>query len=182
MAGQQLAINGSYDEQTVKAVKIVQAKNRLNQTGEATEKTLAKLAIVDRDGAIDARCLGPGITLCVDKTQKVVRYFKEGHVVRVIDVNIGPEKWDKNFGQYSATRVGVNKVFRRDENAVSSEYGYQMPFFMQFDGGIGFHYSSYFEQVGYKETSMGCVTIGNRSEAKWLFENTPMKTAVVVYA
>lgn len=182
MAGQQLTISGTLDEQSVKALRIFQAKNHLREADEANANTLEKLAIIDRDGVVDPRCMQPGIVLCVDKAQKVVRYFKDGQVQRVIDVNIGPEKWDDNFGQYSSTRVGSHKIFRKDEDAVSSDYGYSMPYFMQFDGGIGFHQSTFFGETGYKDTSMGCVTIADKADAKWLFDNTPLKSTVVVYA
>ncbi len=172
---------GSFDPETTAAIKHFQEKQRLKQTGLADAKTVSRLIATARDGFIDPRCTGEGITLCVDKTQKVTRYIKDGVVIRALDTNFGPEKGDPKFGQYSRTREGVNPIASKERLSVSSSYGYQMPYWMGFDGGIGFHYSKYFHQVGYKDTSMGCTILRDEAGAKWLFENTPKGTKVVVY-
>jgi len=164
------------------ALKNFQDKQGLKRSGEANLATINRLVTVAGNGSLDPRCLEPGIRLCVDKTQKVTRYVKDGVVIRVMDTNIGPEKGDEKFGQYSSTRKGVSKIGEKQVNAVSSLYGYSMPYWMQFDGGIGFHFSKYFSQVGYKDTSMGCTTLRSKADAKWLFQNTPKRTKVVVYS
>jgi len=163
-------------------VKNFQEKQGLKRSGEANAATVAKLIEVAGDGSLDPRCIEPGIRLCVDKSQKVTRYVKDGVVIRVMDTNIGPEKGDKKFGQYSSTREGVSKIGGKQVNSVSTLYGYSMPYWMQFDGGIGFHFSKYFSQEGYKDTSMGCTTLRSKADAKWLYKNTPKRTKVVVYS
>lgn len=173
--------SGTFGPETTAALKHFQEKQRLKKTGIADEKTVAKLVAVARNGFIDPRCSGPGIVLCVDKTAKLTRYMKDGVVVRSLDTNFGPEKGDAKFGQYSRTREGVNRIVSKEKLSVSSSYGYAMPYWMGFDGGIGFHFSKYFSQGGYKDTSMGCTTLRDEAGAKWLFANTPMGTKVVVY-
>lgn len=164
------------------AVKNFQEKQGLKRSSQADAATVAKLIDVAGDGSLDPRCLEPGIRLCVDKSQKVTRYVKDGVVIRVMDTNFGPEKGDKKFEQYSSTREGVSKIGEKKVDTVSTLYGYSMPYWMQFDGGIGFHFSKYFSQVGYKDTSMGCTTLRNKADAKWLFTNTPKGSKVVVYS
>lgn len=175
------APTGVFGPETTAAVKHFQEKHGLKQTGRADVRTLSKLSTIARDGSIDDRCVRSGITLCVNKQQKITRYVKDGAVLRTFDTNFGPEQGDPKFGQYSRTREGVNPIRSKDRNSVSTLYGYSMPYWMGFDGGIGFHYSKYFNQTGYADTSMGCTILRNEAEAKWLFEHTPMGTRVVVY-
>ncbi len=164
------------------AVKNFQEKQGLKKSGTADATTVTALIKVAGDGTIDPRCLQAGVRLCVDKSQKVTRYVKDGVVLRVMDTNIGPEKGDKNFKRYSSTREGVSKIGGKQVHSVSTLYGYSMPYWMQFDGGIGFHFSKYFSQTGYKDTSMGCTTLRSKADAKWLYKNTPKGTKVVVYS
>lgn len=173
--------DSDWTDATTTAIRKFQAKNHLPADGIASTKTVQKLNVVAGNGRLDPRCLTAGIHICLDKGEKVARYVKNGEVIREIDVNIGPEPGDPKFGQYSSTRTGVNKIKEKNRDAVSSLYGYSMPFWMQFDGGIGFHFSEYFSKAGYADTSMGCTTIGNRADAEWLFNHSPIGTTVVVY-
>lgn len=134
-------------------------------------------------GTLDARCSSEGIVISVDKTQKVLRHLRDGQVIRTMEVNIGPDAGDKWFGQYSVTREESNRIFAMERFSVSSMYGMPLPYFMPFDGGLGFHYSDFFEATGYdNNSSYGCVTTRDEQSAKWLFEHAPMKTRVVVYS
>ena len=174
------APDGVWTKNTTRAVAHFQSKNKLSVNGVASVDTVQALVAVAGTGAIDQSCARPGIRICVDKSEKVARYFKNGHAIKTFDVNIGPEADDPKYGQYSSTRTGSFTVGGKDRDAVSSMYGYSMPMWMQFDNGIGFHYSEYFDQAGYADTSMGCVTIADRSVAEWLFDNTPIGTQVIV--
>ncbi len=169
------------DGGTKLALEMLQGKYLLPVTGKADAKTVKKLVAVAGDGKLDPRCLGSGVTLCVSKDQLVTRYVKDGKVEKTLNTNIGPEPGHPKFGLYSATRVGVFRIFDRQESAVSTLYGYVMPFWMGFDGGIGFHYSEYFDQTGYIDTSMGCTTIDDYAGMKWLYEHSEIGTKVVVY-
>ncbi|MGB3675992.1 MAG: L,D-transpeptidase family protein [Candidatus Nanopelagicales bacterium] len=173
---------GTLDPLTTKAIKHFQSKHQLKATGRADAKTVATVSKIAGDGLVDPRCDRKGITLCVDKTQLVTRYVKDGTVIRTFDINIGPEQGDPKFGQYSSTREGVNPIRSKQVLSVSTSYGYEMPYWMGFDGGIGFHYSKYFDQTGYQDTSMGCTILRSEDDARWLFNNTPMGTKVVVYS
>lgn len=174
--------SGTWTKETTKGVKKLQWKVDQKETGQATPKSVKALAAIATTGDLDAQCSRRGVVVCVDKTQKVARYLKDGKVIRTMHVNIGPERGDKNFGQYSATREGSFKTFSRSEFQTSTLYGTPMPYFMAFDKGIGFHHSSYFNETGYADASMGCVVIHSKADAAWLYENSPMKTRVVVYS
>ena len=133
------------------------------------------------DGTLNPGCTKPGIILCVNKTQKVLRYVQDGKILLTLDVNVGPEKGDKWYGQYSATRAGNFHVFHKARMEYSNSYGTPLPWFMQFDNGIGFHFSEFFKAEGYKNSSYGCVTPRDEAGAKWVYQHTPMNTSVVVY-
>lgn len=179
--GLDLAPSGVWDDATTQAVKRFQWKYNMKQTGEANAKVVATLVAVAGDGSVDPRCLGPGITLCVDKTQRLTRYIKDGVTILKVDTNFGPEKGDPKFGQYSFTREGEFRIFWKNPNSRSNLYGMVLPYFMAFDGGEGFHFSKYFSETGYADTSMGCATMNDLGKAKWLYNHTPMNTKVVIY-
>lgn len=172
---------GVWDDATTQSLRRFQWKFNLKQTSEANRKVVARLVAVARDGTVDPRCLKPGITLCVDKTQRLTRYLKDGQTVMTVDTNFGPEKGDPKFGQYSLTREGEFKIFWKHPDSRSTLYGMVLPYFMAFDGGEGFHFSKYFAQSGYSDTSMGCAIFNDLEKAKWIYEHTPMKTRVVIY-
>jgi len=175
-----LWVTGVMDGGTKLALEMLQGKYLLPVTGKADAKTVQQLVSVAGDGKLDARCLGDGVTLCVSKAQRVTRYVKDGKVLKTVNTNFGPEKGHPKFGMYSATREGVFRTFDRQESTVSTLYGYVMPFWMGFDGGIGFHYSAHFDETGYMDTSMGCTTVDDYAGMKWLFDNSPLGTKVVV--
>ncbi len=172
---------GTWDTATTASVKRFQQKHILKATGEADAKTVALLGKVARDGRLDPRCVTAGVSLCVDKSQLVTRYVKDGKVIKVLDTNIGPEKGRKEYKQYSTTREGSFKIFRKVRFETSTQYGTPLPFFMQFNGGEGFHYSEYFDVAGYQNSTYGCPTLNDKAGAKWLFQNSPKGTRVVVY-
>ncbi len=179
--GLSIEATGSWDEMTGAALDRFQAKQRFRPAPIADRKVVARLIEVAGDGSLDPRCLGPGITLCVDKSQKITRYVRDGQVIESVDSNFGPEKGDPAFGRYSVTREGVFRIFYKKENSTSTLYGTPLPYFMGFSGGEGFHYSAYFDQSDYADTSMGCIISNDRRKSAWFFANTPMKTKVVVH-
>lgn len=173
--------NGVWDEGTTAAVKRFQWKHRIKQSGVSEDETTQTLQTVARDGKLDPRCLAAGIVLCVDKTQKVTRYVKDGQQIEIMDSNFGPEKGNEHFREWSRTREGEFKVFYKKKLDFSTLYGNALPNFMGFDGGEGFHFSAWFKESGYKDVSQGCVTTNDMAKSTWLFENTPKGTPVVVY-
>ncbi|MEI6620862.1 MAG: L,D-transpeptidase family protein [Actinomycetes bacterium] len=176
-----LSTSGTWDDGTTAAVKRFQWKYKLKATGISDDTTTETLRTVARDGQLDPQCLTPGIVICVDKTQKVTRYVKDGQTIKVMDSNYGPEKGNPHFPEWSSTREGVFKIFFKNKNAVSSLYGFTMPDYMAFDGGEGFHFSGWFRESGYKDVTQGCIVTNDRAASRWLYDNTPKNTKVVVY-
>lgn len=179
--GLDIAETGSWDGATTAALARFQAKQRLRRSRVADAETVARLIRVARDGSLDPRCMGAGITLCVDKSQKITRYVRNGQVIEWMDSNFGPERGDPKFGQYSISREGEFRVFWKSVDSISVLYGTPLPYYMAFSGGEGFHYSKYFDESDYSDTSMGCVITNDLGKAQWFYANTPMKTKVVVY-
>jgi peptidoglycan hydrolase-like protein with peptidoglycan-binding domain len=182
-AGIKTPTDGAYDDDTAAAVRLFQAKRRLKQTGDASRRTLVQLLKATKRGdRLDERCYADGKVICVDKTQKVLRFLRNGKVKRQMHINIGPERGDRWFGRYSSTREGSFSVFRRAKYHVSTGYGTPMPYSLWFDGGEAFHLSRWFGTYGYANTSFGCVTVGSQRDARWVFRRTPVGTPFVVYS
>jgi peptidoglycan hydrolase-like protein with peptidoglycan-binding domain len=174
--------SGAYDARTADAVERFQAKHELSVTGRADARTVATLARVSRRGpAIDPRCSSVPVAVCVDKTQKVLRFVRDGVVVRTLDANFGPEKGEKGFGTYSRTREGSFTVYRRSADHVSTGYGTPMRWSLFFDGAEAMHFSDYFRRGGYSIRSFGCVDIASFDGARWVFRNSPVGTPFIVY-
>ncbi len=177
-----VALTGTLDAATGDAVRRFQAKHELAVTGRADAHTVSALARVARRGAqLDPRCTSVPVAVCVDKTQKVLRYVENGVVLRTLDANFGPEKGEKGFGTYSRTREGSFTVYRRHRDHVSTGYGTPMRFSLFFDGAEAMHYSDYFRRGGYAIRSFGCVDIGSLAGAEWVFEHSPIGTPFIVY-
>ena len=90
-------------------------------------------------GSLDARCL-TGRALCVDKTDRALRWVVNGRVVMEMDARFGGSGFETREGQFS--------VFWKDRDHVSSLYESAMPFSMFFSGGQAVHYSADFAAVG----------------------------------
>jgi hypothetical protein len=174
--------SGVYDPATSAAVARFQTKHELAATGRADERTTAALARVSRRGpGLDARCTAVRVAVCVDKTQKVLRYVRDGRILATLDANFGPEKGEKGFGTYSRTREGSFRVTRRSADHVSTGYGTPMKWSLFFDGAEAMHFSDYFRRGGYTIRSFGCVDIASSSGARWVFRHSPVGTPFIVY-
>jgi lipoprotein-anchoring transpeptidase ErfK/SrfK len=123
-------------------------------------------------GSLDARCL-TGRVLCIDKTDRELRWVVNGRVVMEMDARFG--------GSATPTREGQFSVYWKDRDHVSSIFESQMPFAMFFSGGQAVHYSSDFAGVGYDGASHGCVNIRDRDGLEWLFDQVNVGDKVVVY-
>jgi peptidoglycan hydrolase-like protein with peptidoglycan-binding domain len=176
------APTGAYDAATAEAVERFQAKHELATTGRADATTVATLTRVSRRGPeLDPRCTSVPVAVCVDKTQKVLRFVRDGVAVRTLDANFGPEKGEKGFGTYSRTREGSFTVYRRSADHVSTGYGTPMRWSLFFDGAEAMHFSDYFRRGGYSIRSFGCVDIASFDGARWVFRNSPIGTPFIVY-
>jgi peptidoglycan hydrolase-like protein with peptidoglycan-binding domain len=180
-------VTGSYDAQTVKAVKGFQDKREIPVTGAVDQRTLDRLDAMTYTpthdamynvetpvGALDARCR-TGRVLCVDKTSRTLRWVIDGTVIKTLDARFGSTLND------TPTREGLFHVYSMDADHVSHLYGSSMPFAMFFSGGQAVHYSSDFAAVGYYGASHGCVNIRDYDGIKWLFSQVRVGDKVVVY-
>ncbi len=173
---------GTFDAATAAAVERFQAKHELAATGRADARTVAELARVSRRGPVlDPRCTRVPVAVCVDKTQKVLRFVRDGEIVRTLDANFGPEKGEKGFGTYSRTREGSFTVYRRSADHVSTGYGTPMKWSLFFDGAEAMHFSDYFRRGGYQIRSYGCVDIASFEGARWVYQHSPIGTPFIVY-
>ncbi len=180
-------VNGSYDAQTVTAVRGFQAKRVIPVTGKVDQRTLDRLEgmttnptaaelenTLPSPGKLDPRCL-TGRVLCIDKTSSTLRWVVDGHVLQTLDARFG------STVSNTPTREGLFHVYLKDADHVSQMFGSAMPYSMFFSGGQAVHYSSDFAAVGYNGASHGCVNIRDYDGIKWLFSQVRVGDKVVVY-
>jgi peptidoglycan hydrolase-like protein with peptidoglycan-binding domain len=180
-------VTGSYDTQTVTAVKGFQSKRGFPVTGEVDQRTLDRLAemtttptknekhnLLPSPGRLDPRCL-TGRVMCIDKTSSTLRWVVDGHVRQTMDARFG------STISNTPTREGLFHVYLMDADHVSRLYGSSMPYAMFFSGGQAVHYSSDFATVGYAGASHGCVNIRDYDGVRWLFSQVRVGDKVVVY-
>ncbi|CUR54511.1 Peptidoglycan-binding domain protein [metagenome] len=178
-------VSGTYDAETVAAVRGFQAKRGIPETGEVDQRTMDRLVamtveptheqlfnIEPKPGALDARCR-VGRVLCVDKTSRTLRWVIDGHVSATFEVRFGSDELP--------TREGSFSVLSKSPDHVSSIYGTSMPFAMFFSGGQAVHYSPDFAANGYAGASHGCVNVRDYDGIAWLFGQVNVGDKVVIY-
>ena len=158
---------------TVAAVKKFQSKFGFRPTGVVGPGTWDLLGqISGRVGVLPKPCRTE-TAICIDKKQRLVRLVERGRAVVTLDAR---------FGFVGAeTREGVFRVQRKSRDHWSSLYGTWMPFALFFSGGQAVHYSPYFARDGYNGGSHGCVNLRDFKAARWLYDEVPLGTPVVVY-
>jgi peptidoglycan hydrolase-like protein with peptidoglycan-binding domain len=180
-------VNGSYDSQTVTAIRGFQAKRVIPVTGKVDQRTLDRLDgmtttpttaelqnKLPSPGKLAPRCL-TGHVMCIDKTTSTLRWVVDGHVRQTLDARFG------STVSNTPTREGLFHVYLKDADHVSQMYGSAMPYSMFFSGGQAVHYSSDFAAVGYDGASHGCVNIRDYDGVTWLFSQVRVGDKVVVY-
>ena len=166
--------NQSFGKSTQSAVKSFQAKFWIPSTGVIDQRTwraLSKLA--SPVGVLPGRCTRVKVSLCADKTTRLIRYVVKGKVKLTLDARFGLPGMD--------TGNGVFSVNRKSRDHVSSLYRSWMPFAMFFNGGEAVHYSPYFSRDGYNGGSHGCIGVRDFKMAEWMFDRVPMGARVYVY-
>lgn len=166
--------NERMGESTAAAVKRFQSKFGYRPTGVVGPVTWSLLRnLSGKVGSLPKSCTEPTTAICVDKTQKLVRYVVRGAPRLTLDAR---------FGFYGAeTREGTFRVNSKSRDHYSSLYRTWMPFAMFFSGGQAVHYSPYFARDGYNGGSHGCVNLRDFDKARWLFDHVPVGTRVYVY-
>lgn len=167
-------ITGDYTARTARNVRRFQWKFNIAQTGDANKKTLRKLRRLTRHGdGVPRTCKTRGRAVCVDKTLKIVRYYRHGTLKRSVDAR---------FGRKGArTREANWRITRKRKNDYSTLFNSPMPWSSYFSGGQSLHYSKYFAAVGYNGASHGCINIGRKKDARWLYKRMPVGSFFKVY-
>ena len=158
---------------TIDAVKRFQGKFWISANGEVGQTTWDRLKQLSGNvGKLPSSCMGER-TLCVDKTQKLLRLVENGKVTLTLDARFGLPG--------TSTREGNFRVNRKSRDHWSSLYRTWMPFAMFFSGGQAVHYSPFFARDGYYGGSHGCIGLRDFKTAAWLYDHIPMGTKVYVY-
>ena len=164
----------AYGGSTENAVKAFQSKFWLKATGvidKATWKALSKTS--SPVGVLPLRCTEVKASICIDKSQKILRYVVKGKVKMSTDARFGAPGMETGEGTFAVTQKSYNHV--------SSLYHSWMPRAMFFNGDEAVHYSPDFASVGYIRGSHGCVGMRDMENATWLFNKVPVGTRVYVY-
>jgi len=158
---------------TTAAVRRFQVKQFLKATGDVDQKTWDRLAkVAGTVGRLPDACLHER-TLCIDKTQRLLRLVDHGKVAVTLDARFGMAA--------TTTREGTFRVQRKSRDHVSTLYHTWMPFAMFFSGGQAVHYSPFFARDGYYGGSHGCIGLRDKTAAASLFDRIPIGTKVYVY-
>lgn len=183
-------VTGSYDAETVAAIKGFQKKREIPVTGEVDQRTLDRLHamtstpthdekhnIVPKMGtsteaSLDPRCT-TGRVMCIDKSSQTLRWVVDGKVKLTLEVRFGSDELPTREGQFA-----VNSMSR---DHVSSLYDTSMPLAMFFSGGQAVHYSPDFAANGYNGASHGCVNVRDYNGISWLFDQVNVGDKVIVY-
>ncbi|MEV5631902.1 L,D-transpeptidase family protein [Micromonospora tulbaghiae] len=137
------------------------------RAGPTTYDVAKRLAATDT-----ARCkAGSRLTFCVDLTRQTVWAMRGGKVV------MGPTVTRTGMSGY-ATPAGTYSVGRKNPREWSNPYEVWLPYWQQFNGGIGFHETTTYLHNG-AIGSHGCVNLLHRDAVR-LWELGSVGTRVVV--
>ena len=178
------ALDGSYGGQTAQAVKDFQKRNSLPQTGEADQATLARLFSGDA-----LKALKPYEVKVSTDDQRVYVYGLDNNneytvLVRTMKCSTGRNSTPTPKGTFQATTgPGARWHYFKKYNCWA-QYAYYI------EGDIMFHSVLYNQKDGPvtqssvnnlgSKASHGCVRL-SVEDAKWLYQNCPKGTKVVVY-
>ncbi|MBP7971594.1 MAG: L,D-transpeptidase family protein [Candidatus Nanopelagicales bacterium] len=167
-------ITGRYTNSTSKAVSRFQGKFFWGSTGRVNAATYITLRKLTRHGSgVPAACRNASKIICIDKTQKIVRFYQNGNLKRSLDARFGAPG--------TPTREGNFRVNSKLPHNISTLYGTQMDWSLFFSGGQAVHFSKYFRAAGYNGASHGCVNLRDWKGAKWIYRHMPVGGKVKVY-
>ena len=165
---------GAFGKTTKSAVKAFQVKNWLPATGVVNQRTWKLLKKQSTPiGSLPEECTEVKMSLCIDKTAKVLRMVVKGKVKLTTDARFGAPGME--------TDEGVFAVKEKSFNHTSTKYHTWMPRAMFFNGDEAVHYSPDFNAYGYAHGSHGCVGVRDMDVATTLFNKVPVGTRVFVY-
>lgn len=170
-------VTGTYSAATANGVGRFNEKFRYFEAGENKVVNLKTWALLksksNKGDRVPAICKKKKAALCIDKSLKVVRYYKKGKLVQSLDARFG--------GPGNRTREGNFRIFRKVKNDFSTLYKTPMPWSMYFSGGQAVHYSMFFNAVGYNGASHGCVNIRDKKSLIPLWKKVKIGTFAKVY-
>jgi hypothetical protein len=175
-------------ETTVKALQEVATKYFWDSQSRVDGSLARRIRLLaGTNGNLPAACMGAGIHICADKTQKLVRWVEDGKVMLTTHVRFGVmdgehDTPEGSYNVYLKSRDAVSQI-----NCVPKVYDgclAPMPFALFFNGDIAVHFSPTFSAYGYYPGggSHGCVNVRSQEDAIWMFDNTPEGTPVIVYS
>ena len=167
-----VTVDGKQSAADCKAIKRFQRRYGISpaegRAGPTTYEVAKRLATTDV-----RRChAGSGLTFCVDLTRQTVWAMRDGTVV------MGPTVTRTGMAGY-ATPAGSYRIGGRNLREWSTPYEVWLPYWQQFNGGIGFHETTTYlhnEWIG----SHGCVNLLH-ADAVRLWELGRIGTRVVVF-
>ena len=178
------ALDGSYGGQTAQAVKDFQKRNSLPQTGAADRETLARLFSGDA-----LKALKPYEVKVSTDDQRVYVYGLDDNneytvLVKKMKCSTGRNATPTPKGTYQATTGPGARWHYFKKYKCWAQYAYYI------EGDIMFHSVLYNQKDGPvtqssvnnlgSKASHGCVRL-SVEDAKWLYQNCPKGTKVVVY-
>lgn len=170
--GKTAPLTGVWDKPSRAAYKSWQRKFGYWPTGTVNGKQATALKKLYGNGKLPKECMS-GRVLCVDKTQLLLRVMKDGKQRLAVDVRFGSSE--------TPTRNGGFRVYAKVPFLISDLSGTPMPYSLFFSGGQAVHYSPGFHRDGYNGSSLGCVNVGDKEDAKWIYDRTPVGTPVYIY-
>lgn len=183
-------LTGRLGPSTMSAVRDAQVKYFLPVENKVDQGVAARFRkVAGRIGQLPSGCLGSGPHMCADKTQKVIRFVRDGKVLRTVDVRFGVADGvhDTPEGSYSVywkSRYATSRINCPNQVCASPADLAPMPYASFFNGDMAVHYSPTFHAYGYYPGggSHGCINVRNEDDASYLFDNSPDGTPVIVYS
>lgn len=177
-------LDGSYGAQTREAVTAFQKQHKLSQTGTADADTLRVLFSGDAQKA-----LKPYVLKVSTKDQRVYAYGLDDNneytvLVRTMKCSTGKDATPTPKGTYEASTGPGARWHYFKKYTCWAQYAYYI------EGDIMFHSVLYNQKDGPvtqssvnnlgRKASHGCVRL-SVEDAKWIYQNCPMNTKVIVY-
>lgn len=178
-----LSIDGIMGRGTVNAVLNFQSAEHIQRDGIVGPATWGRLVNPQRPAnPIPKICTTSTAILCASKAERRIRLFKSGNKVYDLPVRFGGmTKNDAGKYQIYATVNGTYKVYGKNVAGYSARWDAKMPYSIMFDPNMYVHYSPDFNSVGYVGASHGCINLRNITDAKTLYDATPIGATVHVY-
>lgn len=171
---------------TWESIQGSKAKPAATQTAATVKPAAsAKPAAASTQPKLPASCMTNAKTICIVKAEGsrgTLYAVQNKQVLRSMPIRTGDGR-----GAEWATRDGIQRVEWKSPNHKSKEFdGAPMPYSLFFnDLGEAVHFSQLFANTLKNNprgtgSSHGCVNVGSMTDAKWLYDWSPVGTRVVV--